>query len=152
MNSPTSLFVEYSRPFVVNYNVKPSATTPFYSTVCAAGADIYATADGIVEAGKRAMIPTGISMSIPDGYYCEIMPRSGLALKYGIIVLAGVIDSDYVQEIKVILYNSGDIDYMYCKGDRIAQFVFKKYERAEFKLVDNLLQTDRGAGFGSSGR
>jgi dUTP pyrophosphatase len=98
------------------------------------------------------MIPTGIAMALPTGHYCEIKPRSGLALKNGIMVMAGIIDEDFRGQIQVILHNAGDTAFVYQKHDRIAQFIFKKYERVTFMLTHTLPSTDRGCGFGSSGR
>src|SRR5690606_35029886 len=102
----------------------------------------------------RVLIPTGIYMSIPDGYEAQIRARSGLALKHGICLANGIgtIDSDYRGEIGVILVNLGKEEYIINKGDRIAQIVFLKYERVEFKEVDSLDDTERGeGGFGHTG-
>ena len=91
-------------------------------------------------------------MAIEDGYYCRISPRSGLAFKYGIDVLAGIIDSDYRGEVKVILINHGDKNLSIKKGDRIAQLIFAKLPHVSIDYSDMLPETLRGnKGFGSSG-
>lgn len=137
----------------IDIKLEPGASIPKYSTEEAAGADLYAYANGSVLAGERSgLISTGVSVKIPPGYYAEIKPRSGLALNRGISVLAGVIDSDYRGIIQIILYNSGTNNYEYSKGDRIAQLIFKKYEKVVFKQVSDLGISIRSDGFGSSGR
>jgi dUTP pyrophosphatase len=91
-------------------------------------------------------------MEMPDGYYAEIRPRSGLAVKHGIDTLAGVIDSDYRGEVKVVLINHHQEDFTVSAGDRIAQLVFRKHEAPNIMLVDELGDSVRGAGgFGSTG-
>ena len=100
------------------------------------------------------MIGTGLFFEIPEGYEVQIRPRSGLAAKNGVTVLntPGTIDSDYRGEIKVILINLGEKDFVINSGDRIAQMVIAKYERVEWTLSEELSETDRGAGgFGSTG-
>jgi len=117
-----------------------------------AGFDIYASSDMIVPARGRASIPTGLQLKIPHGYYGRIAPRSGLAFKEGLNTGAGVIDSNYTLEIKVLLFNHTDKDYKVHKGDRVAQIIFEKYFEAEFEYVDKLEETNRTGGFGSSGK
>lgn len=117
-----------------------------------AGYDICSNEDGIIFAGQRKMISTGVYMSLPIGYYAHISPRSGLAYKSGIQVLAGICDSDYRGEYKVILLNTGNDAYDFKKGDKIAQVIFKKFETVEFTHVYQLSETNRGSGgFGSTG-
>jgi dUTP pyrophosphatase len=119
-----------------------------------AGADLYSIENVIVPPLERKLISTGISVKIPDGHYGRIAPRSGLAYKNGIDVLAGVIDSEYTGEIKVILYNTDKNNYHKVSlGDKIAQIIIEKHYNFDFELVDELDQTDRGIkGFGSSGQ
>ena len=103
---------------------------------------------------ERKLIPTGLFLEIPLGYECQIRPRSGLALNYGISVLnaPGTIDSDYRGEICVIIINHGPRNVEFEKGDRIAQLVLSKVERIEWLPVDSLTGTKRGEkGFGSTG-
>ena len=104
---------------------------------------------------QRAMIPTGLSIALPDGSEAQVRPRSGLAAKYGVTVLnsPGTIDADYRGEIKVILVNLSDQPFTVSPGERIAQLVIAKYERVVWDEVDVLDETDRGeGGFGSTGR
>ncbi|MEM6565283.1 MAG: dUTP diphosphatase, partial [Pseudomonadota bacterium] len=103
----------------------------------------------------RALVPTGLSMEIPQGYEIQIRPRSGLALKHGIALVnsPGTIDSDYRGEIGIILLNTGKDGFEVSHGLRVAQMVVAPVVQAGFELVDTLSQTDRGAGgFGSTGR
>lgn len=117
-----------------------------------AGYDLYACEDKVISARKRGLIDTGISINIPSDCYGRIAPRSGLAVKNGIDVLAGVVDSSYRGIIKVVIQNNDDVDFEVRKGDRIAQMVFERIYTPELKLVDELDQTERGEkGFGSSG-
>ena len=118
-----------------------------------AGWDLYAScASQPVYPHKRRLVSTDISIAIPDGYCGLIWPRSGLSVKKGIDVLAGVIDSGYRGEIKVCLLNTSDQMVHIHPGDRIAQLIIQKVEDVEFLEVDNLDDTDRGeGGFGSSG-
>ncbi|QQY80689.1 dUTP pyrophosphatase [Keratinibaculum paraultunense] len=140
----------------INIVNKSPFPTPNYKTTGSSGMDLYANiAEPIVlKPLDRVLIPTGIYMSIPDGYEAQIRARSGLALKHGICLANGIgtIDSDYRGEIGVILVNLGKEEYIINKGDRIAQIVFLKYERVEFKEVDSLDDTERGeGGFGHTG-
>jgi dUTP pyrophosphatase len=128
---------------------------PSYAKAGDAGADLRASEGGSIKAGGRALVPTGISIALPDGYVALVHPRSGLAAKHGITVLntPGTIDSGYRGEIKVILLNTSDDEFVFERGERIAQLVIQRYEKAEFVFVNQLPQTERGdGGFGSSGR
>jgi len=141
---------------ILQINVKKlseNATIPTQGTSFAAGYDLYAAEDAVVICGTRKLIKTNISMEINPGYYGRIAPRSGLAYKNGIDILAGVIDSDYRGDIGVILYNTDkNIDFTVKKGDRIAQIIFEACYTATLNNVDNLDNTLRQAGgFGSTG-
>ena len=132
------------------------AIIPEYKTAGAAGADLCALRDApnTIQAGRYAMIPTGLFFEIPEGYEVQVRPRSGLAAKNGVTVLntPGTIDSDYRGEIKVILINLGQSDFTINSGDRIAQMIIAPVIQASFTTVDQLNETDRGAGgFGSTG-
>lgn len=117
-----------------------------------AGYDLYAIGHDVIKAGERQLVSTGISISIPRGYYGRVAPRSGLALRDGIDVLAGVIDAGYRGEVGVILINFGDKNFAFRKGDRIAQLIIEKCHEVEWQEVDELNGTARGdGGFGSSG-
>jgi dUTP pyrophosphatase len=119
----------------------------------AAGYDLYSLHDYYVYPHEKTMVKTGVIMEIPSGYYGRIEPRSGLALRHGIDVLAGIIDSDYRGELGVILYNTHkDQTFTIKSGDRIAQIIFEKYYKFDFEIVDQLEETIRGSGgFGSTG-
>ena len=141
---------------LLEINVKKlseNATIPTQGTKFAAGYDLYAAEDAVVVCGTRKLIKTNISMEITPGYYGRIAPRSGVAYKSGIDVLAGVIDSDYRGDIGVILYNTDkNIDFIVKKGDRIAQIIFEACYSATLNTVENLDNTLRQAGgYGSTG-
>ncbi len=132
------------------------AIVPEYKTAGAAGADICAFINEpvTIPAGKHAIVPTGLFFEIPTGYEVQIRPRSGLAAKNCVTVLntPGTIDSDYRGEIKIILINLGETDFVINNGDRIAQMVIAPVTQATFKMVTELSETERGAGgFGSTG-
>ena len=129
---------------------------PTYATEKSAGMDLSAALEEALELGPgdRALVPTGLSIALPDGYEAQIRPRSGLAVKHGITVLntPGTIDADYRGEIKVILINHGQEAFTIERGMRIAQMVVEKYETVAWDKVDTLEETERGAGgFGSTG-
>ena len=119
-----------------------------------AGYDLTSVENIVIPPRNRAMIDTGISIAIPNDCYARVAPRSGLAAKYGIDVLAGVIDSSYRGHIKVILLNTSDMEYKVCVGDRIAQMIFEKiYTPMDLHVVETLDESSRGeSGFGSSGK
>lgn len=143
----------------VNFKLADGAKAPAYATEGAAGMDLHAHFEGslhsvLVPVCGRALVKTGVSIELPKGYEAQVRPRSGLAAKYGVTVLnaPGTIDEDYRGEIGVILVNHGDEDFWVHKGDRIAQLVIAKVERANFVVIEDLSQTERGAGgFGHTG-
>lgn len=129
---------------------------PAHATPGDAGVDLRASADVTIAArGGRALVPTGISIAIPDGYAGFIQPRSGLAYKHGVTVLntPGLIDSGYRGELKVLLINTDPTtDFEVVRGERIAQLVIQAYEEVNFEEVQNLPDSERGlGGFGSTG-
>jgi dUTP pyrophosphatase len=130
--------------------------TPSYAKPGDAGADVYSAIDCEILPGSRALIPTGIAIALPDGYVAFAHPRSGLAIKYGVGVLnsPGTIDAGYRGELQMILINHDQKDsFVIKRGDRIAQLVFQKVERAEFVEVEQLPGSGRSSGgFGSTGR
>ncbi len=133
-----------------------SGNLPSYETVGSAGMDIRAHIEKpvVIEPGKRALVPTGLFMEIPAGFEVQIRARSGLAVKYGVGLTNGIgtIDSDYRGEIKVALINWGDDAFTVNNGDRIAQMVVCRYEKAELELAEELSDTERGSGgFGHTG-
>jgi len=128
------------------------ATLPTQGSEYAAGYDLYAAEDSIIEKQKRSLVKTNISISIPQGYYGRIAPRSGLAYKNGIDVMAGVIDADYRGDIGVILYNTDERRFVVSEGDRIAQLIIEKCHNIEWEEVKDLDSSARKeAGFGSTG-
>lgn len=140
----------------VRFTRTPSASkTPFFRpSPSDAGADLAAAEEKTIPPLSRATIKTGLAVEIPEGYYGRIAPRSGLAHKHGIDVLAGVLDSSYRGEIRVILYNTDKEEpFQIRSGDRIAQLIVERHYNFDFVEVEDLSSTDRGeAGFGSSGK
>ena len=133
--------------------VGENGSLPEYSTTGAAGADLRASEPALIAPGARAAVPTGLRLQIPPGHAGLVWPRSGLAVRHGIDTLAGVVDSDYRGEVKVVLVNHGEHPFRVEKGDRIAQLLVQRVERAAFAAVASVDVTDRGeGGFGSSGR
>ena len=129
---------------------------PEYATAGSAGMDIRANLDGLLTLlpMQRQMVPTGLFLEIPEGYEAQVRPRSGLADKKGITCLnsPGTVDSDYRGEIKVVLINLSGSEQVIQHGDRIAQMVFAKVERARIEPVEQLTETQRGSGgFGHTG-
>ncbi len=129
------------------------AKIPTQGSKYAAGYDLYAAEEVLVNTMGRKLVKTNISISIPEGYYGRIAPRSGLAYKNGIDVLAGVIDSDYRGDIGVILLNTDhNLDFEVNVGDRIAQIIIEKCHSINWETVETLDATVRSeGGFGSSG-
>jgi len=129
---------------------------PTYMSARAAGCDLYAAVDQplSLRPGERARISTGIAIAVPAGFEAQVRPRSGLALASGITCLnsPGTVDSDYRGAVSVILINHGSDTFVVRRGDRIAQLVVAEVRQAEFRVVDELDATARGAGgFGSTG-
>lgn len=129
---------------------------PAYETMGSAGMDLKANIEGVInlQPFERLAVPTGLFIALPHGFEAQIRPRSGLSLKSGLSIpnSPGTIDSDYRGEIKVIVANLSNDLVEIKDGDRIAQMVIAKYERAEWNVVTNLDETERGSGgFGSTG-
>jgi dUTP pyrophosphatase len=124
---------------------------PAYGSAGAAGADLRASEDVTLQPGERAAVPTGLHLEIPPGHVGLVWPRSGLALKHGLDTLAGVIDSDYRGEVRVVLVNHGREPVTLARGDRVAQLLVQRVEHVEF-VSGELGGSARGAGgFGSTG-
>ena len=141
----------------INIINKSSHDLPSYETIASAGMDLRAhiEQDIILKPLERSIIPTGLFMALPVGYEAQVRPRSGLAAKYGLTVLnsPGTIDADYRGEIGVILVNLSNVDFTIKNGERVAQMVIAKHERAKWNPVQSLSETIRGAGgFGSTGQ
>jgi dUTP pyrophosphatase len=143
------------------------AVTPTRQKIGDAGYDLYATENVRVKPMSRALVSTGLSIEVPEGYYARIAPRSGLAVKNGIDVLAGVVDSSYRGEVKVVLMNlsidlasmmgltpsiaGSNFDFNIKAGDRIAQLIIEKYHAVDWQEVTQLSSSERTGGFGSTG-
>ena len=139
---------------IVNVSDNP---LPHYATKGSSGMDVRASLNAPVKIQplERTLVPTGLFIAIPNGYEVQIRPRSGLAIKQGITCLntPGTIDSDYRGEIKIILINLSSEEQVIHSGDRIAQMIIQKVEKAEFEQVEILNETERaGGGFGHTGK
>lgn len=134
----------------------PTITLPSYAKGGDAGADIATRVDITLNPGERALVPTGISIALPDGYAAFVHPRSGLAIKHGVTMVnaPGTVDAGYRGELQCILINHDPVDAItFKKGDRIAQLVIQKVERVDFVEVENLPGSTRADnGFGSTGK
>ena len=129
---------------------------PAYETPSSAGMDVRARLDSPVtlQPLQRALIPTGLRIQLPQGYECQVRPRSGLALKHGISLVntPGTVDADYRGEIGIIVINLSDQPYTITDGERIAQLVIKEYVHVTWEQVDRIDETERGeGGFGHTG-
>lgn len=138
---------------VVNTGHQP---LPAYATHQSAGLDLRANLSEpiVLHPLERALVPTGLYIALPDGYEAQVRPRSGLALKHGITVLntPGTIDADYRGELKVLLVNFSNDDFVVNDGERIAQMVVARYEQVQFETVSVLDETERGeGGYGHTG-
>tara|TARA_B110000858_G_scaffold189634_1_gene236611 strand:+ start:537 stop:968 length:432 start_codon:yes stop_codon:yes gene_type:complete len=130
----------------------PEAVLPHRGSQGAVGYDLVATQGCVILPGQRGLVPTGLSLELPPGTYGRVAPRSGLAVKNGLDVGAGVIDPDYRGEIKVVLFNFDKEPFLVKPGYRVAQLVIEKCETPEVVEVNKLKTTDRGeGGFGSTG-
>lgn len=132
--------------------IHPDAKIPTQGSEHSAGFDLYSVEDYELQPGETHALPTGLSMEIPEGKACFFWDRSGLGFK-GMHRFAGLVDSDYRGEFKVILFNSTKLPFKINKGDRIAQGVIQDYYKPEFEETNDLSETQRGAGgFGSTGK
>ena len=139
---------------IVNHSPYPC---PAYATVQSAGVDLRANLDApvILQPLQRTLVPTGLYIALPKGYEAQVRPRSGLAIKHGITVLnsPGTVDADYRGELRTILVNLSNEPFEIVPGERIAQMVIARHEQVEWEEVDQLDETERGAGgFGSTGK
>ena len=138
---------------IVNKGQQPF---PTYATAQSAGMDLRANIDAPITLRpmERQLIPTGLHIALPEGFEAQVRPRSGLALKHGITVLntPGTIDADYRGELKVLLVNFSNTDFVINAGERVAQMVIARYEKVDFEQVIELDDTERGAGgYGHTG-
>ena len=138
---------------IVNKGQQP---LPTYATAQSAGMDLRANIDAPITLRpmERQLIPTDLHIALPEGFEAQVRPRSGLALKHGITVLntPGTIDADYRGELKVLLVNFSNTDFVINAGERVAQMVIARYEKVDFEQVIELDDTERGAGgYGHTG-
>jgi dUTP pyrophosphatase len=133
--------------------LSPDAQLPTRGSEGAAGYDLQSIESCVILPGKRAVVATGLSFELPAGVYGRIAPRSGLAVKHGIQVGAGVVDSDYRGEVKVVLFNHDTNPYVIKPGYRIAQLILERCETPEVEEIVETSDTQRGqGGFGSTGQ
>lgn len=139
--------------FLEVQRLTPLAKLPYRGSEAAAGYDLHATSKHVIKPGERALVSTGLAVKFRLGRYARIAPRSGLSVKHGIHVGAGVVDADYRGEIKVLLYNlDTKSDFEVNVGDRIAQMIIEYCDTPEIEDVSELDDTARGSGgFGSTG-
>lgn len=143
-----------TRVKIINRSENP---LPSYATVASAGVDLRANNDDpiLLQPMARVMVPTGLYIELPIGFEAQVRPRSGLAIKHGLSIpnSPGTIDADYRGEIKVLLINLGQEAFEIKKGERIAQMVIARHEQVEWVEVEELGETERGAGgFGHTGK
>jgi dUTP pyrophosphatase len=138
---------------VVGTLLDAAGALPEYASPGCAGADLRASEPVVLAPGARAAVPTGVRLQIPSGHVGLVWPRSGLAVRHGIDTLAGVIDSDYRGEVRVVLVNHGEQPVAIAPGERVAQLLVQPVVRAVFVANTALGHTGRGeGGFGSTGR
>ncbi|KAJ4770938.1 Deoxyuridine 5'-triphosphate nucleotidohydrolase family [Rhynchospora pubera] len=139
-------------PLLKIKKLSPNAVVPSRASTLSAGYDLSSAVEAVVPARGKALVPTDLSISIPEGTYARIAPRSGLAWKHSIDVGAGVIDADYRGPVGVILFNHSDTDFAVKQGDRIAQMIIEQIMTPDVVEVEDLDATVRGeCGFGSTG-
>jgi len=159
----TKLIINIFYTFInksVQFRVKllnDDAIVPFKADPGCAGYDVFSSQDVLIAKGKRELVPLGIAVQVPEYYYLRVAPRSGLSVK-GIDIGAGVIDSSYRGEVKVLVINNTDDDFIVLEGDKIAQLIMERCANAEIDICDDddsdddLEETSRGdKGFGSTG-
>jgi dUTP pyrophosphatase len=131
--------------------LSPTANLPFRGSKYAAGLDLFANETKTIQSNSSALVSTGISMVIPHGYYGRIAPRSGFSVKTGLMVNAGVIDSDYRGEVKILFANPTTNSVQVNSGEKVAQIVVERIALLDVEEVDSLEESERGAnGFGST--
>lgn len=128
----------------VNIKLSKDAQMPTYGTSGAAGADLYAATSVTIPSGGRCLIPTGVSVEIPEGHFCYVMGRSGNTIKKGLHVALGLVDEDYRGDIGVMAFNQSSEAISFAKGDRVAQMVILPYPKVEFVEVDKLSDVETG--------
>jgi len=153
-NTDSTLFGASGFEFSVKVKrIHPGAKLPFRGTNRSAGADLVCLEAFTLGPGERKLVPTGLIVEIPPGWYGRVAPRSGLAVDHGVDMLAGVIDSDYRSELRVLMINLGDAPVSFKAGERIAQLIIERAAVCDYIWADDLSETERGeGGFGSTGK
>jgi dUTP pyrophosphatase len=142
-----------ANPNLLVKKLDKTAQLPTKGSPLSAGWDVFCIESVDIPSGRQALLNTGLSINVPPGWYARVAPRSGLAVKHGINVHAGIIDADYTGEVRVALINHGDDTVEFRKGDRIAQLILERCGSGALIEVDTLPETQRGAGgLGSTGR
>ncbi|KAI9258216.1 dUTPase-like protein [Phascolomyces articulosus] len=140
-------------PRLLVKRLSDNAKIPTRGSASAAGYDLYSAADTVIPAQGKIIVPTDLSIAVPEGCYGRVAPRSGLAAKHFLDTGAGVIDADYRGPVGVVMFNFSKVDYQVKQGDRVAQLVLERIYTPEVVEVEDLDETDRGAGgFGSTGQ
>jgi dUTP pyrophosphatase len=133
--------------------LQDGARLPAHATDWSAGADLHCAEAFTLQPGERKLVPTGLAIEIPPGYYGRVAPRSGLAVRHGIDTLAGIIDSDFRGELKVALINLGDQPVSFDTGERVAQLIIERAASCDYIWSEELSETERAeGGFGSTGK
>jgi dUTP pyrophosphatase len=133
--------------------LRDGARLPARATDWSAGADLHCVEAFTLQPGERRLVPAGLAIEIPPGYYGRVAPRSGLAVRHGVDTLAGIIDSDYRGELKVALINFGDQPVSFAAGERIAQLIIERAAICDYFWSEDLSETERAeGGFGSTGK
>jgi dUTP pyrophosphatase len=133
--------------------LRDGARLPAQATDWSAGADLYCVEAFTLQPGERRLVPAGLAIEIPPGYYGRVAPRSGLAVRHGIDTLAGIIDSDFRGELNVALINFGDQPVSFAAGERIAQLIVERAAICDYFWSEELSETERAeGGFGSTGK
>jgi dUTP pyrophosphatase len=132
--------------------IHPAAKLPARGTNRSAGADLACLEAFTLDPGERKLVSTGLAVEIPPGWYGRVAPRSGLAARHGVDMLAGVIDSDYRLEVKVLMINLGDAPVIFDAGERIAQLIIERAAVCDYVWADELGETERDGGFSSTGK
>uniref|UniRef100_A0A0A8ZTR6 Deoxyuridine 5'-triphosphate nucleotidohydrolase n=1 Tax=Arundo donax TaxID=35708 RepID=A0A0A8ZTR6_ARUDO len=150
--APKVAMLSPAPPLLKVKKLSTNAVLPTRGSALAAGYDLSSAVDTVVPARGKALVPTDLSVAVPEGTYARIAPRSGLALKHSIDVGAGVVDADYRGPVGVILFNHSDADFDVRPGDRIAQLIVERIATPEVAEVEDLDATVGGeGGFGSTG-
>lgn len=151
--NPLNAHSKFKEDIIQIYTKHNSTKLPIKATHGSAGYDVYADMkeDIIVEPGRTYLIPTGIHVGMPENYECQVRGRSGLALKHGIVAVFGTVDSDYSDEVQVMLYNISKVNFTVERGMRVGQLIFNRLSRYQIERSEFPLKQTKHSGFGSTG-